>query len=88
MSKTRTVAERLADHVVNTRFEDLPGEVVEHTKELLAFNLSVAFAGRFTEKGKAAVALAQRLSAGCGATVVNGASLCYSCGRDFGPGGG
>ena len=26
--------------------------------------------------------------AGCGATVVSGAPLCYSCGRDFGPGGG
>ncbi|MGH8314392.1 MAG: MmgE/PrpD family protein [Steroidobacterales bacterium] len=72
MDKSRTVAERLADHVVNTRFEDLPVDVVEHTKELLAFNLSVAFAGRFTEKGRLAVALAQRLSAGCGASSIVG----------------
>jgi 2-methylcitrate dehydratase PrpD len=72
MSKTRTVAERLADHVLNTRFGDLPDDVVEHTKELLAFNLSVAFSGRFTEKGKAAVALAQRLSASGGGSSIVG----------------
>jgi 2-methylcitrate dehydratase PrpD len=72
MSKMPTVAERLAEHVVSTRFEALPGEVVAHAKELLAFNLSVAFAGRFTEKGKAAVALAQQLSAGCGTSTIVG----------------
>ena len=32
----------------------------------------MAFAGRFTEKGKAAVALAQRLSAGCGVSTIVG----------------
>jgi len=72
MSEAPTVAERLADHVVSTRFEALPEEVVAHVKELLAYHLSVAFAARFTEKGKAAVALAQRLSAGCGMSSIVG----------------
>jgi 2-methylcitrate dehydratase PrpD len=72
MNETPVVAQRLAEHVVNTRFEQLPEEVVAHAKELLAFHLSVAFAGRFTEKGKAAVALAQRLSAGCGMSSIVG----------------
>ncbi len=72
MSETPAVAERIAEHVVSTRFEQLPAEVVAHAKELLAFHLAVAFAARFTEKGKAAVALAVRLSAGCGMSSIVG----------------
>src|SRR5262249_31662028 len=57
-----SVSERLAAHVVGTRFDDLPSTVIDKTKDLLVRNLSLAFAGRATEEGRAAVALAYQLS--------------------------
>ena len=59
-----TVSQRLAEHVVGTRFADLPPAVVERAKDSLIFHVSRAFAERFEENGRAAVRLAQRLSGG------------------------
>jgi 2-methylcitrate dehydratase len=68
----QTASERLAEHVVGLRFEDLPAEVVEHAKDLIAYNLGVAFAGTQTSHGRRIVALAQELSAGGGDSTVIG----------------
>jgi 2-methylcitrate dehydratase len=67
-----TASERLAEHVVGLRFEDLPAEVVEHAKDLIAYNLGVAFAGTETRHGRDLVALAFDLSAGGGASTIVG----------------
>jgi 2-methylcitrate dehydratase PrpD len=69
---TTTLSERLAEHVVTTRFEDLPAEVVERAKDLFVHHLSLAFAGRSTPTGARAVELARRLSAGAGTSTVVG----------------
>src|SRR6266542_6670013 len=72
VATTRLASERLAEHVVGLRFGDLPAEVVERAKDLIAYDLGVAFAGRFTEAGRAAVALAHDLSAGGGSSTILG----------------
>ena len=66
------MSERLADHVVGLRFEQLPDAVVERTKDLLVHQLALAFAGRATDEGQRAVALAYELSAEAGASTVVG----------------
>jgi 2-methylcitrate dehydratase len=67
-----TASERLAEHVVALRFQDLPAEVVEHAKDLIAYSLGVAFAGTTTRHGRDLVALAHELSAGGGASTIVG----------------
>jgi 2-methylcitrate dehydratase PrpD len=66
------VSERLAEHVVCTRFEDLPAEVVEKAKDLLVYHVAIAFAGRFSDHGAHAVALAYELSEGAGRSTIVG----------------
>jgi 2-methylcitrate dehydratase PrpD len=66
------VSERLAEHVVCTRFEDLPSEVVEKAKDLLVYHVALAFAGRFSDHGAHAVALAYELSEGAGRSTIVG----------------
>jgi 2-methylcitrate dehydratase PrpD len=68
----RTASERLAEHVVGLRFEDLPAEVVERAKDLITYNLGVAFAGTSTRHGRDLVALAYELSAGGGTSTIVG----------------
>ena len=65
-----TVSQRLAEHAIGTRFEDLPDTVVEHAKDLVVYDLACAFAGRFSTEGRQAVALAHRLSAGGDAATI------------------
>lgn len=72
VAMTGLASERLAEHVVGLRFGDLPAEVVERAKDLITYDLGVAFAGRFTEAGRAAVALAHDLSAGGGSSTILG----------------
>ncbi|HEX9268568.1 MAG TPA: MmgE/PrpD family protein [Candidatus Limnocylindria bacterium] len=69
---TSTVAERLADHIVGLRFEDLPDDVVEKTKDLLVNHMSLAFAGRSTDDGQRALAFAHELSGDGGVATVVG----------------
>ena len=66
------VAERLGAYVAELRFEDLTDEVIDHTKDLLIFHLALMFAGRSTERGRAALALAADLSGGGGTSTVIG----------------
>jgi 2-methylcitrate dehydratase PrpD len=67
-----TVSERLAGHIVGTRFEDLPPEVVEKAKDLLVYHVALAFAGRFSDHGRCAIALAHELSEGGGSSTIVG----------------
>jgi 2-methylcitrate dehydratase PrpD len=67
-----SVSERLASHVVGLRFDDLRSDVVEKAKDLLIYDLSLVFAGRFTDEGKAAVALAHELSGGATTSTIVG----------------
>ena len=67
-----TAAERLGDYVAGLRFNELPDAVVEHTKDLLISHLALMFAGRFTERGREALALAADLSGGGGASTLIG----------------
>lgn len=57
-----TISERLADHVGSTRFDELPPHVVEKAKELLVYQLYVAFRGRSAETAQPALDLAVELS--------------------------
>jgi 2-methylcitrate dehydratase PrpD len=66
-----TVSERLAEHVVGTRFEDLPADVVEHAKDLLIHHLSLAFQSRATAEGSRAVDVACALGAGASTIVAD-----------------
>jgi 2-methylcitrate dehydratase PrpD len=67
------VSERLAEHVVCTRFEDLPPEVIEKAKDLLVYHIALAFGGCFSDRGARAVALAHELSDGAGKSTIVGA---------------
>jgi 2-methylcitrate dehydratase PrpD len=61
---TATVAERLADHVLGVRFADIPSDVVDHVKDLVANHVGLAFTGRSKEGGAQAMALARELGSG------------------------
>jgi 2-methylcitrate dehydratase PrpD len=71
-ASARTASERLAEHVVGLRFEDLPAEVVERAKDLITYSFGLAFAGTRTGHGRALVSLALELSAGGGSSTIVG----------------
>jgi len=56
-----TLAQRLADFVVEKRYEDLPQAVVHETKRVLLDSIGCAVAGMTAEKGRLSAALARRL---------------------------
>jgi 2-methylcitrate dehydratase PrpD len=60
-TSTRTVSERLADHVVGLRFEDLPPSVVDKAKDLLVHHLGLALRARAGASGEAALQVATSL---------------------------
>jgi len=57
----RKITEDLIQFIVDTRYEDLPEEVVKEAKRGLLDSIGCAVGGIATEKGKIAVALARRL---------------------------
>jgi 2-methylcitrate dehydratase PrpD len=67
-----TLSKRLADHVVSLEFDDLTADVVEHAKDLLINQLSLAFSGRSADVGMRAIALAHELSGGVGTSTLLG----------------
>jgi 2-methylcitrate dehydratase PrpD len=66
------VSERLAEHVVATRFEDLSDALVEHAKDLFVHHLSLAFAEQGTAAGARSVELGRELSAGAQTATIVG----------------
>jgi len=48
----RSLSEKIADHVVRARFEDLPAEVIQKAKEQIVFFFGRAFEGAFTDDGR------------------------------------
>ena len=65
-----TLAEQVCEYVVNARYEDLPKEVVEHTKRIVLDSLGVAIAGSGTASSKAARSVACEEAATPQATIL------------------
>jgi 2-methylcitrate dehydratase PrpD len=61
-TRTRTISERLADHVVGLRCEDIPDAIVQKAKAHLAHHFGTAFQGFVRENGQQAVRVARELS--------------------------
>ncbi len=59
---TATITERVADYVVGIGYDDLPPTVVDKAKELLVYQLGLAFRGLGTRGGRRAVGAALELS--------------------------
>lgn len=57
----KTLAQRLAEFVVETKYEDLPLRVVHESKRVLLDSIGCAVAGMSAEKGRLSAALARRL---------------------------
>ncbi|MBI2089073.1 MAG: MmgE/PrpD family protein [Deltaproteobacteria bacterium] len=57
----KTLAQRLADFVVETQYEDLPLGVVHEAKRVLVDSIGCGVAGMTAEKGRLSAALARRL---------------------------
>ena len=51
----------LADFVANTRYDDLPEQVISEAKRVLLDSLGVSLASQFTERGKIAIAFARQM---------------------------
>jgi 2-methylcitrate dehydratase PrpD len=62
VNASRSVSERLADHVHGLGFEDLPGPVVDKTKDLLIHHLGVALRGHDDPLTRQAVHVGRYLS--------------------------
>jgi 2-methylcitrate dehydratase PrpD len=65
-----TITERLAEHVVGLRYEDLPASVVQQAKHHLAYLIGSAFRGHGRDGGRRAVWLAQELGGGDRCSIV------------------
>jgi 2-methylcitrate dehydratase PrpD len=61
-----TITQRLADHVVGLRFEDIPDHIVERAKEHLVHHVGLAFRSVESGEAHAAIELARGLSGGSG----------------------
>jgi 2-methylcitrate dehydratase PrpD len=59
---SQSVSERLADHVYGLGFEDLPGPVVDKTKDLLIHHLGLALRGHGDPVSRQAVHVGRYLS--------------------------
>jgi 2-methylcitrate dehydratase PrpD len=57
----KTLAQRLAEFVVETKYGDLPGAVVHEAKRVLLDSTGCALGGMTVEKGRLSAALARRL---------------------------
>ena len=65
-----TIATRLAAFTVDTRYEDLPPEVIEESKRILLDCIGCALASATTESGKIGVRFARLFSAPPEATII------------------
>lgn len=71
MSVTRAITE----FGVNTRYEDLPEEVVHEVKRLLLDSVGCALAGHYVDKGRIAVELAEQLKGPPESTIIGGGKV-------------
>jgi 2-methylcitrate dehydratase PrpD len=67
-----TISERLAEYITTLRFDDLPAEVVEKTKDHLGFHITLALGGHGARAGATATKLAEELSGDDGRSTVIG----------------
>lgn len=65
-----TIATRIAERLVNTRYEDIPADVVLETKRMILDSVGVGMSGMTHEKGKIALTVARRTMPGNEATVL------------------
>jgi 2-methylcitrate dehydratase PrpD len=71
-ASSATISERLADHVVGLRLEDVPTPVVQKTKDHLVHHLGLALRGVGSESVRSAVGLAHELSGEGGSCTIIG----------------
>jgi 2-methylcitrate dehydratase PrpD len=71
---TRSKAEVLADYVTKAKFEDLPAEVVAHTKKIVMDNISCGLGGRETFEGDVLVDIAKEMGGKPQATIIGDAT--------------
>lgn len=64
MDRKRTTIEELSGFVYETRFEDLPSEVVTETKRLLLDSVGCALGGTTTDKGRWGLQFARKFFSG------------------------
>ena len=62
LHKSVTITERLADHVVGLRYEDIPAEVVAKAKDLLVYHLGVGLGGGGSREATLGTRFAARVS--------------------------
>jgi 2-methylcitrate dehydratase PrpD len=61
MLKISPELELMVNFILNTKYEDIPADVIEETKFLIMDSIGVALGGITTDPGKMAIALAKRL---------------------------
>jgi 2-methylcitrate dehydratase PrpD len=71
---TQTVTERIADFIINAKFENLPTNVILKAKEQIIYHFGVAFSGSFTDEAGVMRGVVQKMGQPRGATVI-GANL-------------
>ena len=69
---TRTLSERIADSVVDARFENLPQAVIDRAKEQIVYHFGLAFGGSFDHKAEHMRAIARQLDQHTGGATVIG----------------
>jgi 2-methylcitrate dehydratase PrpD len=74
MEVMANVIEGLVNFATETKFEDLPGDVVQETKRILLDSIGSALGGLNIDKGKIAVQLARQLNGSATASIVGTAN--------------
>jgi len=67
---TQTVTERIADFIINAKFENLPTNVILKAKEQIIYHFGVAFSGSFTDEAGVMRSVVQKMGQPRGATVI------------------
>ena len=78
-----SLSQDIAKFVVETRFEDLPGDVVHEAKRSFLDAIGCAIAGIATEKGKISVALARRLGGPSESSIIGIGNKVSCCNAAF-----
>jgi 2-methylcitrate dehydratase PrpD len=64
----------IADYVVKTKYEELPPDVIDHTKNLISDTIACGFGGRKTPEGDALLEIAKAMGGNPQATIIGGAT--------------
>jgi 2-methylcitrate dehydratase PrpD len=78
-----SVTQELVNFAVDTKFEQLPNEVINETKRVLLDCIGCALAGLATEKGKFSLQLSRRLGGPSESTVIGAGDKVSACSAAF-----